>query len=201
MLSLISLFSEILYSWISFTPSNTTTQKIKKESNNVLFIDGPDTRRLTWQTKGTQIWLCKCRAAERLDSVPDETATAQAEPTPLETRARGEEMEIGRAEGGGEEGWRAVMTRNRGRLSIILGDPSSVTAASEDCHTRLLSPSSPSNCSHTCRYTLSQSISQSAAPSLSIKTLITHGVKERGQDGRRKSWPKNTASLHCFNVW
>ena len=75
MLSLISLFSEIVYSRISSTPSHTTatTQKIKKkESNNVLFIGGPDTRRLTWQTKGTQIWLCKCRAAERLDSVPGE---------------------------------------------------------------------------------------------------------------------------------
>lgn len=68
-------------------------------------------RRLTWQTKGTQIWLCKCKAAERLDSIPGETTAEQAEPTPLETRAQREEMEIGGAEGGGGrkrggiEGW------------------------------------------------------------------------------------------------
>lgn len=55
---------------------------------------------MTWQTKGTQIWLCKCRAAERLDRVPGEKTTeAQAEPTLLETREwRGE---IGRAGGEG----------------------------------------------------------------------------------------------------
>lgn len=126
----------------SFTHPSTN-QKLKK-SNNVLFIGGPDTRRLTWQTEGTQIWLCKCKAAERLDSVPGETAASHTEPTPLETRAQREEVEIGGAEGGGEEEGRAEWPqRDRERLSIIfLGDPSSVTAASEDCHTWSVSSSS-----------------------------------------------------------
>lgn len=137
MLSLISLFSEIVYSRISYTLSNTTTtttttQKVKNKKNLIMYY------LLRALTQGG--WLGRLRAHKygyvNAELLRDWTES-QAKKTPR--RRPSQPCWKQESEGGDRKSrGRGVQwpQRDGESLSIIfLGDPSSVTAASEDCHT------------------------------------------------------------------